>query len=62
METIYSTIQRYQLDLFQVSVTCLAVFVFGYWMGYSRSKKLERKMHKMEKEIRDLNTELLYGK
>ena len=62
METLYSTIQSFQLDLVQVFITCLVLFSFGYWIGFSRSKKLERKMHKMEKEIRDLNTELLYGK
>jgi hypothetical protein len=61
METFYSNSQSLQMDLFQVLIIGLLLFSFGFWMGHARSKKLERKMAKMEKEIRDLNTELLYG-
>jgi hypothetical protein len=60
METIYSPIQRFELDPIQVLIFGLFLFAIGFWAGQARSKKLERKMAKMEKEIRDLNTELLY--
>ena len=61
METIYSILQNFQLDLSQVFISSLGVFVLGFWAGRAKSKKLERKMARMEKEIRDLNTELLYN-
>ena len=61
METIYTLFQNFHLDLFQVFIVGLFIFAIGFRLGYSRSKKMERKMAKMEKEIRDLNTELLYG-
>jgi len=61
METIYTILQNFQLDLFQILISSLVVFVLGFWAGRVKSKKLERKMARMEKEIRDLNTELLYN-
>jgi len=61
METIYFILQNFQLDLSQVFISSLVVFVLGFWAGRAKSKKLERKMARMEREIRDLNTELLYN-
>jgi len=61
MENIYSTIQDLQLDIFQVLITGLLLFVVGYWLGTIKSKKFVKRIHKMEKEIMDLNTELLYN-
>ena len=49
------------LDLFTVSIICVILFALGYWLGTLKTKKLIRKMAKMEKKIMDLNTELLYG-
>ena len=53
--------QNLQLDLFQAGITCIALFAIGYWLGALKSRRLMRKMGKMEKKIMDLNTELLYG-
>jgi hypothetical protein len=61
METIYSTSQRFQPDFLQVLIVGLFLFAIGFWVGQAKSRKLERKMAKLEKEIRDLNTELLYN-
>lgn len=54
--------QNLQLDFFEVSVLCLFLFAVGYWLGNRKSRRLIRKMSKMEKKIMDLNTELLYGR
>jgi hypothetical protein len=59
METIYTILQNFQLDLFQVFICGLVVATIAFWAGRAKSKKLERKMAKMEKEILDLNAELL---
>jgi hypothetical protein len=61
MGTIYSSVQRFQLDLFQTFIIGLFLFAIGIWVGLARSRKLGRKMVKMEREIRDLNAELLYN-
>jgi len=61
METIYSTVQRFQPDLFQTFIIGLFLFAIGIRIGLAKSRKLGRKMAKLEREIRDLNTELLYN-
>ncbi|HEY4064507.1 MAG TPA: hypothetical protein VGM30_21530 [Puia sp.] len=61
METIYTIIQNFQLDLSQVLISSIILFILGFWAGRIKSRKLERKMAKMEKEILDLNAELLYN-
>jgi hypothetical protein len=53
--------QNLQLDLFQTGIVCVVLFAIGYWLGTLKSRRLLRKMGKMEKKIMDLNTELLYG-
>ena len=61
MEIIYSLCQRFQFDLFQLMIIGLLLFAIGFWLGHARSKKLAHKMAKMEKEIMNLNSELLYN-
>ncbi len=62
METIYSkSIMDLQLDIIQVTIMALILFAAGIWLGGMKGRKLLKKMHKMEKEIMDLNSELLYN-
>jgi hypothetical protein len=62
METIYSTtILDLQMDIIQVTITGLILFAGGIWLGGMKGRKLLKKMHRMEKEIMDLNSELLYN-
>ena len=49
------------LDPVPVTLICIVIFGLGFWLGNLKSRKLIRKMNKMEKKIMDLNTELLYG-
>lgn len=60
METIYSTVHRFEFDPLQILIPGLFLFAIGFWAGQARKKKLERKVARMEREIRDLNSELLY--
>jgi hypothetical protein len=59
MEAIYSIIQ--DLNFPGILIIGLLLFAIGFWMGNMKSKKAVRKIHKMEKEIMDLNSELLYN-
>jgi hypothetical protein len=61
MESIYTSFSDLKLDLIEATIISMFVFVIGYWIGALKSKKLMRKMQKMEKEIRNLNSELLYN-
>ena len=54
--------QNMQIDMFQAGIACLIIFAIGYWVGSRKSRRLIRKMGRMEKKIMDLNTELLYGR
>ena len=61
METIYSTAQNFQLGILQLSIAGICLFALGFWVGSAlKSRKLLRKMARMERKIRDLNSELLY--
>jgi len=53
--------ENLQMDMFQAGIACLVIFAAGYWVGSRKSRRLMRKMGKMEKKIMDLNSELLYG-
>jgi len=61
METIYAAVQELQLGLFTVIISCSLLFFVGYKLGAAKSKKFIKKINKMEKEILDLNAELLYS-
>jgi hypothetical protein len=61
METVYSTSIDVQIGLIQVLITGLILFAAGFWLGGMKGKKLQKKIYKMEKEIMDLNSELLYN-
>jgi hypothetical protein len=61
MEANSTSFLYFQLDTIQVGIVGVLLFSIGFWLGNLKSKKLLKKMAKMEKKIMDLNTELLYG-
>ena len=61
METILSTLLDIQLDFIEVMIIGLSLFSAGYWLGGLKSRKLNKKIGKMERDIMDLNAELLYN-
>ena len=61
METGYHSFTDLQLNIIQAGITGILLFIVGYWLGTMKSKKLLKKMSRMEKKIMDLNSELLYG-
>jgi hypothetical protein len=61
METIFNS-RDIQLDLLEVAIIGSLLFAVGFWLGTLKSKKLLKKMARMEKKIMDLNSELLYNK
>ncbi|MDR3714317.1 MAG: hypothetical protein P4L51_15980 [Puia sp.] len=59
MEIILNILQSFQLDMLQVTATGLILFVIGYRIGMHKNRKLYKKIHELEKDVLDLNAELL---
>lgn len=59
MDAIYSIIQDFNFP--GVIILGLLLFAVGFWLGNAKTRKAVRKIHEMEKEIMDLNSELLYN-
>jgi hypothetical protein len=59
MEAIYSILQ--DLNFPALLIIGSTLFAIGFWMGNQKKKRFLRKIHEMEKEIMDLNSELLYN-
>jgi hypothetical protein len=59
MESIYSSFQ--DLNIPALFIIGLTLFAIGFWFGNQKKKRFLRKIHEMEKEIMDLNSELLYN-
>jgi hypothetical protein len=59
MEIILNILQSFQLDMLQVFATGLILFIVGYRIGLNKSRKLNRKIHELERDVLDLNAELL---
>ena len=59
MEPIYSIL--HDLDFPGIILIGLSLFAVGFWLGNVHAKKFIRRIREMEKEIMDLNSELLYN-
>jgi hypothetical protein len=59
METIIDILQQFQLDILQVIATGLLLFAIGYRIGIQKSRKLYKKINKLQRDVLDLNAELL---
>lgn len=58
MEPIYSILQDLNVPVILLG---LSLFAGGFWLGNLRKRQFLKKIHEMEKEIMDLNSELLYN-
>ncbi len=59
MEPIYTILQ--DLNVPVLLIFGLTLFAVGFRLGNLKKKKFLRKINEMEKEIMDLNSELLYS-
>lgn len=62
MEAIISVLQALHLNLLEVSIAAIFVFVIGYWFGRLKVKKMTEEIYSLQRHVLDLNSELLYGK
>ena len=61
MEAIIDLLRAIQLNMLEVSIAGLFIFGIGYLMGNKKVKKLTREVYGLQKDVLDLNEELLYG-
>jgi len=61
MEAIIDLLQAIQLNMLEVSIACLFIFGIGYLIGIKKVRKLTREVYGLQKDVLDLNEELLYG-
>ena len=62
MEVIIDLLQAFHLNFLEVLIAALFVFSIGFFLGHKKSKKLIEEVYKLQRDILDLNAEILYGK
>jgi hypothetical protein len=61
METVIDLLRAIQLNMLEVGFTGLFIFAIGYLIGMKKVKKLTHEIYGLQKDVLDLNEELLYG-
>jgi hypothetical protein len=61
MESVIDLLKSLQLNMLEVTMAGLAFFFFGYLFGAIKAKRLTREIYGLQKDVLDLNEELLYG-
>ena len=61
METIIDLLKAIQLNMLEVMIAGLFIFSIGYLIGIKKVKKLTHEIYGLQKDVLDLNEELLYG-
>ena len=61
MEAILDLLQAIQLNMLEVAIACLFIFGIGYLFGSKKVRKLTQEVYGLQKDVLDLNEELLYG-
>jgi hypothetical protein len=61
METIIDLLRAVQLDMLEVMIAGVFIFSVGYLIGMKKVRKLTREIYGLQKDVLDLNEELLFG-
>jgi hypothetical protein len=61
MEAI-DLLQAFNLNILEVILTVIPIFFIGYKLGNRKVKKITEEMYAIQRQMLDLNEELLYGK
>jgi hypothetical protein len=62
MEAIFDLLQAIHLSVLEVLITGIFIFTLGFWLGHKRTRKYLEEIYKLQRDVLDLNAELLYGK
>jgi hypothetical protein len=61
METVIDLLKAIQLNLLDVVIAGFFVFSTGYLIGMKKVKKLTHEIYGLQRDVLELNEELLYG-
>ena len=61
METVIDLLKAIQLNMLEVMIAGLFIFSVGYLIGIKKVKKLTHEIYGLQKDVLDLNEEILYG-
>jgi len=62
METVISLLQAIHPDMVDVLFLGLVVYYIGFRIGHTKVKKLTEEIYSLQREVLDLNAELLVGR
>ena len=62
MEAIIDLLQELHLNMFEVMIAAMFVFCIGYLIGSKKGKKMNEEIYSLQRQVLELNSELLYGK
>lgn len=62
LQSVVGLLQSYNVTVFEVLVSIIPIFYIGYRIGVKKVKKLTEEVYSLQREMLDLNEELLYGK
>jgi hypothetical protein len=61
METVIDLLKAIQLNMLDVVIAGLFIFSIGYLIGMKKVKKLTHDIYGLQRDVLELNEELLYG-
>ncbi len=61
METVIDLLKAIQLNMLEVGFAGLIIFGMGYLIGMKKVKRLTHEIYGLQKDVLELNEELLYG-
>jgi hypothetical protein len=61
METVIDLLKAIQLNMLDLMIAGVFIFSLGYLIGMKKVNKLTHEIYGLQKDVLDLNEELLYG-
>jgi hypothetical protein len=61
METVIDLLRAIQLNMLDVVIAGLFIFSIGYLIGMKKVRKLTHEIYGLQRDVLELNEELLYG-
>jgi hypothetical protein len=61
METVIDLLRAIQLNMLDLMIAGIFIFSTGYLIGFQKVRKLTQEIYRLQKDVLDLNEELLYG-
>jgi hypothetical protein len=62
MEAILDLLQAFSLNFLEVMIAGFFIFCIGFWLGNKKAKRLTEEIYGLQRDVLDLNAEILYGK